>query len=64
VDSKTLAAEGGADLRDDIQALDVAERIARRLPKERPELAGGHLSILVTNEESEEVGRVPLEVLH
>ncbi|MGY4338364.1 hypothetical protein ACVWW3_003270 [Bradyrhizobium sp. LM2.9] len=36
VDSKTVADEEGADLPDDIQALDVAEEIAKRLLKERP----------------------------
>ena len=64
VDSKTVADEGGAELPDDIQALDVAEEIARRLLKERPELAGRHFSILVTDRDGEEIGRVPLDVLH
>lgn len=64
VDSKTVADEGGAELADDIEALDVAEKIARRLLVERPELKGRHFSILVTNEDGEEIGRVPLEVLH
>ena len=64
VDSKTVADEGGAELPDDISALDVAEEIARRLLEERPELKGRYFSILVTNEEGEEVGRMPLDVLH
>lgn len=64
VDSKTVTDEGGAELSDDIQALDVAEVIARRLLKERPELKGRHFSILVTNQEGEEIGKVPLDVLH
>jgi hypothetical protein len=64
VDSETVADEGGADLPDDIKALDVAEKIARRLLEERPELKGRHFSILVTNEEGEEIGRMPLDVLH
>jgi hypothetical protein len=64
VDSKTVADEEGADLPDDIQALDVAEEIAKRLLKERPELEGRHFSILVTNRDGEEIGRVPLDVLH
>ncbi|MBH5399817.1 hypothetical protein HZZ13_18790 [Bradyrhizobium sp. CNPSo 4010] len=64
VDSETVADEGGADLRDDIKALDVAEEIARRLLEERPELKGRHFSILVRNEEGEEIGRLPLDVLH
>jgi hypothetical protein len=64
VDSKTVADEGGAELSDDILALDVAEQIARRLRSERPELQDRHFSILVTNQEGEEIGRVPLDVLH
>nr|WP_249811367.1 hypothetical protein [Bradyrhizobium sp. 149] len=64
VDSKTVADEGGAELPDDIQALDVAEEIATRLLKERPELEGRNFSILVTDQDGEEIGRVPLDVLH
>ena len=56
--------EGGAELPDDIQALDVAEKIARRLLEERPELRGRRFSILVTNQDGEEVGRMPLDILH
>jgi hypothetical protein len=36
VDSKAVTLEGGAELADDIQALDVAEEIARRLSKGVP----------------------------
>ena len=64
VDSETVTDEGGAELPDDMQALDVAEEIARRLLEQRPELKGRHFAILVTNEDGEEVGRVPLDVLH
>ncbi|MGY4371717.1 hypothetical protein ACVW1A_007782 [Bradyrhizobium sp. LB1.3] len=32
--------------------------------KERPELEGRHFSILVTNRDGDEIGRVPLDVLH
>ncbi|WP_354100378.1 MULTISPECIES: DUF6894 family protein [Bradyrhizobium] len=64
VDSKTVTDEGGAELPDDIRALDVAEEIARRLRKESPELQGHHFSILVTNQDGEEIGRVSLDVLH
>lgn len=59
VDSKTVADEGGAELPDDIKALDVAEEIARRLLKERPELEGRFL-VLVTSQDDEEIGRVPV----
>lgn len=64
VDSKTVTDEGGAELPDDIRALDVADVIARRLLQERPELKGRHFSILVTNQDGEEIGKVPLDVLH
>ncbi|WP_311979947.1 DUF6894 family protein [Bradyrhizobium diazoefficiens] len=64
VDSKTVADEGGSELPDDIAALDVAEEIARRLLVERPELRNRHFSILVTNQEGQEIGKVPLDVLH
>ncbi|QQO13640.1 hypothetical protein JJB99_30280 [Bradyrhizobium diazoefficiens] len=64
VDSKTIADEGGAELPDDVKALDVAEEIARQLLKERPELEGRRFSILITNQDGEEIGRVPLDILH
>jgi len=64
VDSKTVGDVDGADLSDDIQALDVAQEIAKRLNRERPELRGRHYSILVTNEDGEEIGRVPLDIIH
>ncbi|WP_245509554.1 DUF6894 family protein [Bradyrhizobium vignae] len=64
VDSETVADERGAELPDDMKAMDVAEEIARRLLEEHPELKGRHFSILVTNEDGEEVGRMPLDVLH
>lgn len=64
VDSRTATDERGAGLPDDIQALEVAEEIARRLSKERPELRGRHFAILVTNQDGEAIDRVPLDVLH
>jgi len=62
VDSKTVADEGGAEVSDDVKALDIAEQIARRLRVQRPELAGQQYAILVTNEDGEEVGRAPLDL--
>jgi hypothetical protein len=64
VDSKTVADEGGAEASDDIMAMDIAEKIARRLVRERPELKNRHYSILVSNEAGEEVCRVPLDIIH
>jgi hypothetical protein len=64
VDSKTVADEGGAEVSDDIKAMDIAKQIARRLLTERPELKDRHYAILVSNEDGEEVGRVPLDLIH
>ena len=64
VDRKTVVDGGGAELPDDINALDVAEKIARRLLKQRHKLAGRHCSILVTDQNGEEVGGVRLDVPH
>jgi hypothetical protein len=44
--------------------MDVAEEIARRLLTERPELKDRHYSILISNEDGEEVGRAPLDIVH
>ena len=64
VDSETIADEGGAEAVDDIVAMDIAEEIARRLVRERPELKNRHYSILVSNEDGDEVCRTPLDILH
>lgn len=64
IDSKIVADEGGTDVSDDIQAMDVAEGIARRLIQERPELKNRHFAILVSNEDGEEVCRVQLDTIH
>lgn len=64
VDSRTVADQGGSDLPDDLKALVVAEEIARRLARDRPDLKGRHFSILVTNQDGEEIGRVPLDQPH
>jgi hypothetical protein len=62
VNTKTIADEGGAELSDDIAAMDSADLIARRLLGERPDLKNRHFSILVTNEEGDEVCRLPLDI--
>jgi hypothetical protein len=64
VDSKTVADEGGTELSDDIAAMDAAEILARLLLQERPELKNRHYAILVTNEDGDEVCRIPLDVIH
>jgi bacterioferritin (cytochrome b1) len=64
VNAKTISDEGGAELHDDIEAMDSADSIARRVLDERPDLKDRHYFILVTNEEGEEVFRLPLEIIH
>jgi hypothetical protein len=64
VDSRTVNDEGGTELPDDMQAMDVADELARRLLAERPELKGRHYSILVTNQDGDEIGRCPLDQLN
>ena len=64
VNSVTIADEGGAEASDDINALDVADEVARRVLRERPEVRGRHFAILVTNEDGEEVGRVYLDAFN
>jgi hypothetical protein len=61
VASKTIADEGGAEVCNDIGAMDIAQELARRLVKERPELKDRHYAILVSTEDGDEVGRAPLD---
>jgi hypothetical protein len=64
VNWKTIADQGRADLSDDIAAMDSADAIARRLLGERPDLKKRYYAILVTNDEGDEVCRLPLDVIH
>jgi len=64
VNWKTIADQGGAELSDDIAAMDSADAIARRLLGERPDLKKRYYAILVTNDEGDEVCRLPLDVIH
>lgn len=64
VDTKTVTGQGGAELPDDIAAMDSADKLARRVLCERPDLKGRHCSVLVTNEAGDEVCRLPLEIVH
>jgi hypothetical protein len=64
VNARTVTDEGGAVLSDDIAAMDSADAIARRLLGEHPDMKNQHFSILVTNEEGEEVCRLPLDIIH
>jgi hypothetical protein len=64
VDSRTVADEGGAEMSDDIAAMDAADLLAKRLLQERPELKHRAFAILVTNEDGEEICRIPLDLVH
>ena len=64
VDKKTIADQGGRELSDDLQAVDVAEELARRLLAERPELKNRHFSILLSNEDGEQICRIPLDIIN
>jgi hypothetical protein len=47
-------------LPDDVTAMDVALLVAQRLSREQPDLLNQKFAIVVTGEEGEHVGRVPL----
>ncbi|WP_407153899.1 DUF6894 family protein [Bradyrhizobium sp. STM 3557] len=64
IDSRTVADEGGAELPDDIVAMDSADALARRLLGERPDLRNRDFSVLVTNDDGDEICRIPLDILH
>lgn len=64
VNIKTNFDAGDADLPDDIEAMDTADLIARRVLRERPEARNHHYAILVTDEEGEEICRLPIDILH
>jgi hypothetical protein len=64
VNSTTISDQGGAELTDDIEAMDSADAVARRILDERPDLKDRHYHVLVTNEDGEEVFRLPLEIIH
>ena len=64
VNWKAIVDAGGADLVDDIAAIDSADRIARRLIERLPQLKNNHYAVLVTNEDGNEICRLPLDVIH
>jgi Domain of unknown function (DUF6894) len=64
VNTKTNFDAGDADLPDDIEAMDTADLIARRVLRDQPEARNRHYAILVTDEEGEEICRLPLDILH
>jgi hypothetical protein len=64
VNWRTLADQGGKELSDDIAAMDSADDIARRLLGDRPDLQRRHYAILVTNQDGDEICRLPLDIVH
>jgi hypothetical protein len=64
VNTKTVEDEGGFELDGDIEAMDLADMIARRILGERPELKNRHYFVLITGEDGEEIVRVPLAIIH
>ena len=48
VNTKTILDEGGAELQDDVEAMDSADMIARRILSAKPNLKDRHHFILVT----------------
>src|SRR5262245_30951113 len=61
---KAVVDASGADLTDDIKAMNSADVIARRLLERLPQLKNRHYAVLVTNEAGDEVCRLPLDVVH
>jgi hypothetical protein len=59
VDHTTVEDKGGQIFADDIVAADVADELALRVYKVRPELRGKGYSILATNAEGNEIVRSP-----
>jgi len=64
VNTKTSVDQGYAELLDDVAAMDSADTIARRILNKRPELRNRHFAILITNENGNEICRLPLDVIH
>jgi hypothetical protein len=64
VNWKAIVDAGGADLAVDIAAMNSADMIARRLLDRLPQLKNRHYAVLVTNEDGDEVCRLPLDVVH
>jgi hypothetical protein len=64
VNTKTVTDQGGAELCDDIAAMDSADELARRILDEQPDLRERHYAIVVTNEDGDEICRLPFEILH
>jgi uncharacterized protein DUF6894 len=64
VNTKTNFDAGDVDLPDDVEAMDTADMIARRVLREQPDVRNRHYCILVTDEEGEEICCLPLDIVH
>jgi hypothetical protein len=64
ISNRTALDKGDADLPDDIEAMDSADLLARRLLNERPDLRYRNYSVLVTNEDGEAICCLPLDIIH
>jgi hypothetical protein len=60
IGKQTIVDHDGLDLADDMLASDAADRLANELYSVRPEFRRQHFSILVTDEDGEEVCRLPI----
>lgn len=64
VNSSTHTDVGDAELPDDIEAMDCADRIARQVLVVRPEVKNHRYSIIVTSEDGEEICCLPIDMVH
>jgi len=64
VSPRTHVDAGDAELTDDIEAMDCADEIARHTLKITPEVRNRQYSVVITNEEGEEICLLPIDVIH
>ena len=60
IGKRTVRDLAGRDLSDDMLASDVADRLANEIYSVRPDLRRQHCSILVTDEDGDEIHRAPV----
>ena len=60
IGKQTVRDLAGRDLPDDMLASDIADRLANELYSVRPDLRRQHCSIVVTDEDGDEVHRAPV----
>jgi hypothetical protein len=64
VSPKTHLDAGDAELPGDIEAMDCADELARRMLRTIPEVRNHRYSIVITNEEGEEFCFLPIDIIH